>query len=444
MTEHVSRTASPPPDVRPAVALTTSVKSESQGIVESFVLFCEKHGVDVNEYDSAMKLCILLSLGGVDTQGLCKAIIPNVFVDWTSIVPGMMVFGNNTVAWIDAMQFFTLSGDISSQQNATKHPGPSVLSTFTKLLEQSGISMPLEHVMRLFVLCSVTNQPMSAIVYQYTRLHHHPATKDTKSVATTGIRPETSASNAQAQTFVGKYVDNRVKFESDQCFEGMLWVLTNLVIREGFMKFVTYHNENRIRMQKRMQLKAKQMYTGRLRLRDRLNAIGPALQTRDKMFDDMFDTWCTKVRFPNNISLWLKQKLYFLRAQSFDVTDVVCSLVTEEVAKLVMENTVHSPEVAVIDAVIERLRFHSKPFAMMEAFHSEAFTGLSKTQIREIHNPMVMKLYVASYQKKNWRLHWCAILPESGMNHTIITHVERFVASHEVCKDSIIEMLRSS
>jgi len=249
---------------------------------------------------------------------------------------------------------------------------------------------------------------------------------------------------APSQKFVGKYVDNRVKFESKQCYEGMLWIFNNLVINEGFMQFVTYHSENRRCNQNRMQLKAKQVYTGRLRLRDRLSMIGTVAQTSNKMFDDTFDAWCTRVRFPNNISLWLKQKLYFLRAQSFDVSHVIVSLVSEGVAKLVMENAVNNPEVAVIDAVIERLRFHSKPFPMMEAFNAEAFTGLSKTQIRQIHNPMVMKLYVASYQKKNWRLHWGAILPESGMNHTIITHVERFVSSHEVCKDSIIEMLRSS
>jgi hypothetical protein len=302
--------------------------------------------------------------------------------------------------------------------------------------------MPLEHVMRLFVLCSVTNQPMSAIVYQYTRLHHRTQPKNIKNVPTTGMRPETVASITQSQIFVGKYVDNRVKFESDQCYEGMLWVFTNLIVKEGFEKFIAFYNENRLSIQNRMQLKAKQVYTGRLRLRDRLNAIGTI--TKSKMFDDTFDAWCVRVRFPNNISLWLKQKLYFLRAQSFDVTNVVYSLVTTEVAKLVMENAVNNPEVAVIDAVIDRLRFHTKPFPMMEAFHAEAFTGLSKTQVREIHNPMVMKLYVASYQKKNWRHHWCAILPESGMNHTIITHVERFVASHEFCKDSITEMLISS
>jgi hypothetical protein len=427
LTTHTSlKSKSQDTDAKPVSTTHTSLKSKSQDIVEAFVLFCEKHGIDVKEYDSAMKLCVLLSLGGVDIQGLCNALIPNVFVDWSNIAPGLLVFGNNTVSWIEAMQFFTL------EENMKSGSIPNVLKTFTNLLEQSGIALPLEHIMRLFVLCSVTNQPMSSVVYQYTRLHHL-RTKNPANVET-----------APSQKFVGKYVDNRVKFESNQCYEGMLWIFNNLVINEGFMQFVAYHSENRRCNQNRMQLKAKQVYTGRLRLRDRLGMIGTVAQTSNKMFDDTFDAWCTRVRFPNNISLWLKQKLYFLRAQSFDVSHVIVSLVSEGVAKLVMENAVNNPEVAVIDAVIERLRFHSKPFPMMEAFNAEAFTGLSKTQIRQIHNPMVMKLYVASYQKKNWRLHWGAILPESGMNHTIITHVERFVSSHEVCKDSIIEMLRSS
>jgi len=72
--------------------------------------------------------------------------------------------------------------------------------------------------------------------------------------------------------------------------------------------------------------------------------------------------------------------------QSFDLTRVVGLMVTEDVAKLVQENVVNNSEIAAIDAVIERMRFHTKPFPMMERFNAEAFTGLSKTQIREIHN----------------------------------------------------------
>jgi hypothetical protein len=123
----------PTSSVKPET-LTSSVKSDSQSIVEALVLFCEKHGVDINQYDSAMKLCVLLSLGGVDVQGLCKGIIPDVFVDWTNVAPGLLVFGNNTVAWIDAMQFFTLGQVLASQQNTTACRIPSVIATFTKLL----------------------------------------------------------------------------------------------------------------------------------------------------------------------------------------------------------------------------------------------------------------------------------------------------------------------
>jgi hypothetical protein len=461
MTENISRTVSPPPGGKSPVShTTTSIKSDSQGVVDMFVSFCEKQGVNVNEYDSAMKLCVLLSLSGVDTKRLCQTVIPDVFIDWANITPGMVVFGSSTVSWIDAMQFFTLRqdlglgklnlGGVSTEHNPTNAANrvPCVLLTFSKLLEQSGIILSFEHIMRLFVLCSVTNQPMNVVVYHYTRLHQTTGVRrsDTHNnpVSTAGSRPEMVASNTQAQTFVGKYVDNRVKFESDQCYEGMLWVLTHLTTTEGFMQFIKYHNENRISIQNRMKLRAKQVFTGRLRLRDRLSSIEHTLHNKSKLFDDTFDAWCIRVRFPNNISMWLKQKIYFLCAQTFDVTSEVNSMVSTDVAKLVMENMVNNPEVTVIDAVIERMRFHTKPFPMMQAFHSEAFTGLSKTQIREIHNPMVMKLYVASYQKKNWRLHWLNILPESGMNHTIITHVERFVASNEICGKPIMEMLRNS
>ena len=59
----------------------TGVKVVSQDVVQRFVHFCEKQGENFNESDSAMKLCVLVSLKGIDRKNLSDSICPSVFVD---------------------------------------------------------------------------------------------------------------------------------------------------------------------------------------------------------------------------------------------------------------------------------------------------------------------------------------------------------------------------
>lgn len=429
-----------------------STNSTSQDVVEHFVQFCERQGVNMNEYDSALKLCVMLSLAGVDVRKLCSTIIPDVFVDWVQIsgvsdngTSGLRVFGENPAVWIRVMQFFSLKDNLQDETQSvaagravlTGDPVPEVLLTFGTMLKEADINLPFAHIARLFVLSSVNKQPMLKTVTQYCRIIYK---NNVSNVST----------QAQAQLFLGKYVDNRVKFESEHCYHGMQWVLRNFQVCDEFKNEVRYYHDHRDTVNNRMKLRAMQVHSGRPRLRDRLVSLEQGQRrltlttsAATQEAQDSFNGWCSRVRFPNNVCNWLRQKLYFLRCQHFNVDDVVGDMVSHDVAKKVCECTISVPETAVIDAVITRMLFHRQPFREMLDFRAEAFAGFALSHRKGITYPQIMQLYTAAYQKKaTWKQHWQNVLPV--MNHTVIMHVEKFVQTHPINVQAIIDTLNES
>jgi hypothetical protein len=426
----------------PASTLVVT-KSVSQDVVESFVLFCEKYGVDASDFQPAMKLCVLLGLVRIDIEKLCEAVLPHLHKGWTNLPKGTLVFGSNIVTWVDAMQFFCLDERFLKEDTALAagHPIPKVLTSFALILKQSGIVMGFDHVCRLFILCSVGKLPMMGVVSSY---RGTPAVDETTPEGLAGAKVAREfVSTAQAQNVVSGYVDNRVQFESDACYQGMVWIFTHFHVRSNFAEHLRWHAHHRSSVQARLRIKNTRVNTGRERLRDRLLAIVPDKSVH-RLNDDSFEAWCGRCRFPRNVSLWLREKLYLLRAQSFDVPEVVREMVSGDVADLVIANAVNFPEVSRIDKIISKLLWNGQPFPLLEKFHAQALSagGMPISHVRAMQTPQIAKLYVVAYQRKDWRSHWVAA--RQSINHTLVTHVERFVSMHPICIPSFVKMLRVS
>jgi hypothetical protein len=407
----------------------TGIKSLSQEVVSCFVEFCEKHGINVNDTNSAFKLCISLSLIGISIPKLCESVTPSVFVDWPNLcegrdTPGICVFGCNTSVWVHMIQFL----ELNDRPDKLTSPVPAALTAFSELLAQAGIPLSLEHTARLFVLGAVSKQTMLNTVAHYIRMI-------CKNVVSN-----------QAHAFVSLYVDQRVKFESGSCFEAFEWIFQRMDVGELFKNELKHHSEHRGSIKNRTSLRTIQVQSGRLRLRDRLNSV-EFRKTVNSNTDitqeaqDSFNGWCTRVRFSNNISTWLRQKLYFIRAQSFVITQVITDMVSPDVAKAVLSCSITTPETDVIDAVISRMLYHKSPFKELSDFRNDALIGLPQIHRMSLTYPMVMRLYVSAYQA-TWKRHWQVVHPE--LNHTIITCVERFVKSRPFNVAALIETLADS
>jgi hypothetical protein len=405
---------------------------ESGVIARDFVIFCEKQGLDVNDYDVSLKVCVLLSLDGVDVKSLGESLFPGVFIDWERLSEIERVcskvgkiFDNTAVTWIRILQFFVLDAEPVAI--------PTVMVHYQDLLKQCKINMDLPHMARLFVLGSVNNQAMLETVTEYYRI----------------IFPKETVGR-KAQNFVGHYVDKRGKFVD--YLPGIRWVLEHLQVSGSFKKEVRYHYEHRTAMQSRMVLRAVQLQRGRPCLRERLATLDVKKQhvmnsTSTQETRDKFRMWCSRVRFPNNVCVWLRHKLYFLRCQRFDtdrdIERVLQEMVSHDIARAVCECTIAYPDTEVIDTVIARMLFHRQPFPEMLEFRAEAFVGFAHSRSQGVTNPQIMQLYTAAYQHKSpWQEHWKKII--SIMNHTTITHVEKFVKTHPINMQAIILTLVQS
>lgn len=297
------------------------------------------------------------------------------------------------------------------------------------------MDLEFSDMIRLFVLGSVNNQAMIETVSEYYRI----------------VFPK-EIIGKKAQIFVGHYVDNRGKFEREQYLPGIKWVLQHFHVSDVFQKEVRHYYEHRDSMQSRVTLRLVQLQRGRPCLRDRLSSLDLKAHAvvacvNPQESRDKFRMWCSRVRFPNNVCLWLRQQLYFLRCQRFakegDLAKVLHAMVQHDVVKAVCECTVAQPDSEVINIVIRRMLYHRQPFAEMQLFRTEAFVGFAHSKSQTITNPQIMQLYTAAYQHFSpWQDHWKHIIPV--MNHTIISHVEKFVQTHPVNMDAIVQTLKES
>ena len=408
---------------------TVELLRGSHDVVDTFVLFCEKHGIACasEDLESSLKVCVLLSLICPDVKDLCLALVPDTFIPWDSIGMEAPVFEANPTVWIGLMQHFKLDAGVKDEQVAAESgdPMPAALCTFFKLLNQASISMTYEHAARLFVLCNVRQLSMSALVTLYNQ-QYNAATNSTA-----------------AQRFVGKYADSRASFERAPCYDAILWVLGHLSVSTGFIQHVNRYRERRSSTQNRVLIRTALMSEGRLRLRSRLATL--AITNPTNIFNDSFTSWCMRVRLPLSLGKFLKKKLYFLRAQAFDVTDAVHELTSPEVAKLIMETPIHDPDIDVIDLVISRLLLTKKPFKDMAEFGIDVIpVGSASAIVRSMPNPLLFQLYVAAYQPVYWRANWMHLHPELASNHVVISNVERRVSNHPICVAEVLPYIISA
>jgi hypothetical protein len=297
------------------------------------------------------------------------------------------------------------------------------------------------------------------------------------------------------QVFVGKYVDSRVKFERDPCYEAMLWVFSHFHVSSSFKQNVDHFIQHRSSTQNRRLVRTAQVRKainrifvlvfdcvklqnmknfhekagstlcvhvplthpetiptpnsqpltltqisgGRLRLRSRLATLSAIHASSVNLFNDTFASWCVRVRLPLSTGPFLKKKLYFLRAQNYDISNIVCDLVSKDVAKLIVETPIHDPDTDVIDLVISRLLLNTKPFPELVEFGVQVLpVGSASSTVRSMPNPLLFQLYVAAHQPTNWKEHWKLLYPELTVNNLVMNNVERFVASHPVCIESVI------
>jgi hypothetical protein len=409
--------------------MTSNIMS-THHIMATYVSFCKKHGIDPKDYDNSLKLCIVLSLKDVHPKTIVTDLQLNMYVDWDqhnlSVNRAQNVFGGSNTDWIKIVRFLDeLPADISD----CKAEVPKVLLNYYEMLHTAGIQIPFSGAASIFLLTNIKQLQTQNIVIDYCR-----------TVLNQQVASEmTSFLSLQADT---------PRFDISDYSMGITWILTRCKVLTKFENEMLHFTHNQDSVQNKMKQHMLQITSGRPRLRDRLqlNAVEDSkrtVATVTQEAQDCFNGWCTRVRFPNTINVWLRQKLYFFQCQIHDYEDYIRQILSADVADSVCKCKISIPEKAVVNAVISRLMYHKQPFQELLHFRQDACLGFAQVQKQQLTYPLLMQLYTAAYQpRKDWKEHWLHIMPT--LSHTIITHVQKFVDERPVNANIIIETLEDS
>jgi hypothetical protein len=398
-------------------------------IMATYVAFCKKHGIDPKDYDNSLKLCIALSLKDVHPKTIVTDLQLNMYVDWDqhnlTVNRAQNVFGGSNTDWIKLVGYFD---DIPVLVSDCKSEVPRVLLDYYEMLHTAGIDIPFSGAASIFLLTNIKQLQTKNIVIDYCRtvLNQHVASEMT--------------------SFLSVQADARYNIEDYSV--GITWIMKRIKVLRDFENELVHYTKNQESVQNKMKQHMIQVTSGRPRLRDRLqfNAVEASkrtVATVTQESQDSFNGWCTRVRFPNNINVWLRQKLYFLKCQMHDYEEYIRQILSADVADSVCKCKISIPEKAVVNAVISRMMYHKQPFQELLHFRQDACLGFAQVQKQQLTYPLLMQLYTAAYQpRKAWKEHWLHIMPT--LSHTIITHVQMFVDERPVNADIIIETLEDS
>jgi hypothetical protein len=416
---------------------TASVKMQQQmqTITQVYLTFCQKHGLNERKYDDSLRMCILLSLRAVNRQAIFNDMQGDIYVDWAQFENNekdICVFGNAALTWVTVLRCF--DPHVFTQKVDENETIPDVLKRFNARLKTCGFDCQFSQVSFLFLLCNVNRITMTHAMTAFFR-------SSTENV-----------DHSQAiKTFVMQQADERA--DSRDYERALAYILRKCVLLPQFESQVAQLVQSQLALRSMLTQKQTQVLSGRPRLRERLrNMTMERLELTDpahitQMSQDSFNGWCTRVRFPNNVSVPLRQKLYFLMCMDpvyeACASELIKSMVDAALAEKIIAVKVSQPECGQIQSVITRLTFYREPFSALTAFRVVVASGLSLQKQAELTYAKIMQLYVAVYQREGlWQDCWKALLPV--LNHTIISNVQKFVKENEFNTDAFGQLLNDN
>ena len=99
-----------------------------------------------------------------------------------------------------------------------------------------------------------------------------------------------------------------------------------------------------------------------------------------------FESFCDRVRFPNNMSRLLRIRCYLLAAQShcFDYTKHTHKLVPQDVSHTVNENAIVFPDTNALYLGINTLAMNTAPFPELNMFREQCFNAFALVHKRKL------------------------------------------------------------
>jgi hypothetical protein len=158
---------------------------------------------------------------------------------------------------------------------------------------------------------------------------------------------------------------------------------------------------------------------------------------------DDFNKWGRVVKFPSAFCLQIKQRLYFLMAQThvLDPFEHVHRITTDSyVHNAIRSAAVKKPDVGVLCTVIRSMRIIDEPFKELHDFRAECMGAFPMSVMAGMMLNDMLHMYVCAYQSPLvWKEAWKHIAPM--LSHQVIRDVETFTQKNPFRFDRILDIM---
>jgi hypothetical protein len=250
-------------------------------------------------------------------------------------------------------------------------------------------------------------------------------------------------------SFLAKCSDYR--YAESEYGGAIAWVLRLVKPSDDFTAQLNTYLAQRETVAMAMKAKIIQVSSGRPRLLDKVKQIrNMSSVTTDTgvvltgTAIDTFDGWCTRVRFPNTVSLRLKKRLYLCMSMSHvNHRSLIPSYIQKGMADDVLKQVISMPDETVLADTISRMNIQMAPFAELLDFQKEVFRAIPQKAVSEISILTAMHLYLCAYQRPEiWRKCWTYIYPL--LSTQVVKDVEDFVAKRKFNEAKFLLLLKTN
>lgn len=187
----------------------------------------------------------------------------------------------------------------------------------------------------------------------------------------------------------------------------------------------------------------------------------PGKNRKNKMHEEEnFALFAKTCNFPMNMPMIMQQYIYFLKCMNnkelqIDTTNNLHELISCPIMRKNVDSIdVVEIEIAIVILILGIIHSTGQPLTILKKFKADCINNyFGQNEIKKIMNwSMVLKLYIASYQRSNIMLQcWQAILKncaglqwEMGMCNEVIQSVRNFVTENRFESDDIMFLVDKS
>lgn len=404
---------------------TESLKQTDVMLIHYYQHFCDNACINPLDIQDSFKKMIVVCIRSTDRCHLHSSVKwANSHLHWEWVQTQNKNMVADTKRWVDLLEFTTLDCALEFVI-VEKRKDLNIIHAYSGALNACGLSLSILDIYRLIIL----NNMMDITSVLITEIFLNRK-----------LRVDCHSISLQLSGIMADF-----RFSAEDYCSSIAHILNSLTVAEELADHLSFSIKHRSNVKEMMKNKHLQATTGRLRLRDRQRSIKSESVVLNETNIDTFDGWSVRVRFPNILSKGMKLKCYLTCAcqhlKTLGNLQQLCK--NKELSQNVFDQVINNPDPDILVSAIEEVKIYQNIFPELYQFSRQCFANLATRQRRDLTPPLMLHLYLASYQDpKVWKAVWKGVYPV--LSYAIIRDVEKFVKDNSMNSKVVFSLILNS